>query len=216
MFLLELFCHCKENNAMDKLKRNLLLWPFVILLFSVFTGCSSSNVRTSVADNSNLQRYRTYSWLPAKVSSNNPEYNSEILNDKIRNSVENELAARGMMRNDENPDVRIAFNIYTEQRQGVYSSSSPYYGGFYGPGFYPYYYGSFGPYYGGYWGWGGSTISTYNYTEGTLILDMVDAHTNQHVWRGASDREIDDDTPDKDMVKMVHKIMDEFPVKEHK
>ena len=48
------------------------------------------------------------------------------------------------------------------------------YGYGYGPGRYH-----------GTWG-GGGGIETYNYTEGTLIIDIVDASSKQLVWRGTA------------------------------
>ena len=43
---------------------------------------------------------------------------------------------------------------------------------------YGYGYGHWGGYY------GGSNVTVTNYTEGTLLIDMIDTEKNQLVWRG--------------------------------
>ena len=53
------------------------------------------------------------------------------------------------------------------------------------------------------------------YLEGTLILDIIDAHNNEITWRGWASKALDHD-PDPDNVRMyvnkaVEKILEKFP-----
>src|SRR5688500_9783301 len=131
--------------------KNYILFVFTTAL--LLTGCSG--VDTQVSRNVNFNAYKTFAWMPAKENTDNPKFKGPLVEQNIKENVENELAEKGIMRNDQNPDFLIDYHTYTEEKQGVdpgYSSPfmGPYYGGyggFYGGGFYgnPYY-----GYYGGY------------------------------------------------------------------
>ena len=71
-------------------------------------------------------------------------------------------------------------------------------------------YGGYGYPYGGY-GYGSHGVVT-TYTEGTLVIDIIDAGTNELVWRGSAVSPMSDETYDaKDINKAVEKILEEFP-----
>ena len=80
--------------------------------------------------------------------------------------------------------------------------------------------------YGG-WGWrfypwGGTPFPygyaprrTYTYTEGTLIIDMIDARTNQLVWRGSVAGTVDNPANlERQVEKAVRAILKQYPVVE--
>jgi len=74
---------------------------------------------------------------------------------------------------------------------------------------------------GGGWGWRGfggmgmatSTTTTSEYTEGTLVVDIYDAHTKQLVWRGTATDEIKSkqEKREKQMEKASEKLFKKFP-----
>jgi hypothetical protein len=69
-----------------------------------------------------------------------------------------------------------------------------------------------------YWGHGGRDIDVYNYQEGTLIVDLVDAQTKQLIWRGAGSTAIDNsggspEKTDKKVNNVVGKIFSKYPPK---
>ena len=70
-----------------------------------------------------------------------------------------------------------------------------------------------GGYWGGYWGPGGT--STYEYEEGSLILDFVDAKSKKLIWRGAAKAEVNRvNTPEKAeklISEAVQEILKNFP-----
>jgi hypothetical protein len=115
--------------------------------------------------------------------------------------VERELGARGFVKVDENPDLLVSYQSYTEQRLETTG------GGYYGSPF---------GYYGGFGGWGmwGSPSRTYTTTDGVLVINLIDKNTNSTVWRGSAEGNVDDvDDLDKKIQKGVHSIFEEFPDK---
>ena len=68
-------------------------------------------------------------------------------------------------------------------------------------------YGSYyGDYYGGSWGGGSSTITVRTFRVGTLVIDIVDAKTDELVWRGSAGNIILVDNPTK-MTKKIDKAI---------
>ena len=66
---------------------------------------------------------------------------------------------------------------------------------------------------GRYWGRGG--FSVYQYEEGTLVLDLIDAKSRDLIWRGAAKADVEVATTpekrDKLIQAAVHKILENFP-----
>lgn len=60
-----------------------------------------------------------------------------------------------------------------------------------------------------------TSTSTYNYTEGTLVVDALNPQTKKIVWRAIGTKELDENkTPQektKSIDKIVNKIMEKFP-----
>lgn len=116
--------------------------------------------------------------------SNDPLSTNTIEAGRIRNALVAQLEANGFTQAAQNPDFIVAFYATTQQKTSVQSTGfGPGFGGFgYGRGF-GWGYGIPG---GGRWRWGyGPDIWTTNYTQGCVMADIVDPHTNELVWRGA-------------------------------
>jgi Protein of unknown function (DUF3300)/Domain of unknown function (DUF4136) len=61
------------------------------------------------------------------------------------------------------------------------------------------------------WGWGGG-VDVFNipHTESTLVVDIIDAQTNQLVWRGYDNETIDYNKSEKTIQKSVEKLVERF------
>jgi len=63
----------------------------------------------------------------------------------------------------------------------------------------------------GWWGWPrGYDVWAVPYTESTVIVDMIDAHTNQLVWRGYDNDTLNTKNPDKTLSKAVDNVLARF------
>jgi hypothetical protein len=157
-----------------------------------------------------FNHYKTFGFSTADINVNNPAYKSGLISSKIRNDIIGEFQKHGLTYSKEDPDLLISYTTFTKDKQQM--SNWGYYGGypmmmyprfFYGPYMFGYPYMGYGPYGGG----------MYNYTEGTLIIDVTDARTNEQVWRGLVKGNVSDvGALSKSIDKGVRAIVKKYPV----
>jgi hypothetical protein len=136
----------------------------------------------------------------------NPMYSSSFSRQRIQRAFDEALASRGMSRNTKQPDFLLQFHTYTQRVRRNY----------YGGGGYPMMgWGRFGwgmPY-GGYGYYGGGYPYSSTNTDGTLILDLVDAKTGAIIWQRAISGDVSNPNKlDRQINKGVKKLMKNFPV----
>jgi hypothetical protein len=143
--------------------------------------------------------YRTYS-LKDGTPTGNP-----LLDNRLVSAIEMQLAAKGFVRQDTDPDVFVVYHVAMDKEKDITSYSS-------------------GPMYGGYgYGWGGgwgSTTTDVRVREiliGTVAVDLVDARLKQVVWRGLGTKEINTNAKpekrDENISKAMEKIFKNYPPK---
>jgi hypothetical protein len=161
---------------------------------------------TDFDKSADFKNYQTYAWGKSKADVSNPIYNSDLINDKIRTAVENEFAKRGIRKNEQDPDFIVNYHTYTREKQkasGGYPFGYPYY-----PfRFYPFVYGWGFPYY------RMMPPAVSEYTEGTLIIDIVDRKSQDLVWRGTVSGDVENISGLKKQIeKGIKAIMKKYPV----
>ena len=173
--------------------------------------CAPAVRVSSDFDNSaNFTQFRTYAWYhpPGRTATDTTRYDT-FLEKRIRNAIEAQLATEGFAFNATNPDVKIAFDLRIENETRL-DPTARY---SYAPGF-----GGWG--YGGYMGWGYNygynhmppAFMTYNYREGTLVIDMVRATDNELVWRGYGVTELTNRTVREENIRdIVTRIFQKYP-----
>jgi hypothetical protein len=184
--------------------RAINLYGFIAgILLLGFTGCAVTDIDRSA----DFHRYKTFAWGKANVDVKNPAYKSDLINRRIKTTVEKEFAKRGIALNQADPDFTVSYHTYTEKKEQQRSGGS-YYGYPYFPRFYPF--GGWGfPYA---YGWGGPA-QTYTYTEGTLIIDVTDTRTKELVWRGTVSGNVNNvSSLQRQIEKGVRAIMKKYPV----
>ncbi len=152
--------------------------------------CSPVSVRHDYDPQANFNNLRTFSWLPIPQKA---EVNQLVVR-RIRDAVTNELQAKGLQRNSQNPDFLIAMHGTSKEKLEIqdwgYSSRSSAY-------------------------WGGRDISIRQYTEGTLILDFIDAKSKQLIWRGVAQGAVDPGATPEQRTKRINdgvaKLFAKFP-----
>lgn len=185
--------------------------PLYVALFFLtlsLAGCATITVTTDYALEQNFSGYRSYAWHPDGIEKT-PSLDAmggDIFDTRIRRIIEQTLADKGMVKSDR-PDFYVNYSVVTEDRVSINSYNS--YGG-YGPGWG--YYG-YHPY--GAWGAGSSHTSVSYYTQGMIIVDLVDAQSNKLVWRSTADSRLDQKSgPEKkeqDLSKSLAKMFANFP-----
>ena len=137
------------------------------------------NTYSQMDPTADFSQYRTYAFYD-QPATDNAEYES-LVTYFLKVSVAQQLDARGMSYDPENPDVVVNFFINTKEK--VSSRSVPTMSG---------YYGWRDPFYGP---WPGYAYETRidQYTEGTLTIDVADAKAKKLVWEGAVVGRVTDD-----------------------
>lgn len=183
-------------------KRNIYI-AFALLLLGA-SGCAVTDFDRSA----DFAQYKRFAWGESHVDVRNPVYDSDLINKRVRQIVEEEFARRGIVRNEDNPDFIVSYHTYTEKKERT-SASSPYAYRYFPFGFYPFAFGwvPFGyPYMMG-------APQVAEYTEGTLIIDITDRRADELIWRGSVSGNVDDiPRLRKQIEKGVRAIMKKYPV----
>lgn len=141
-----------------------------ILFIFLVVSCSSVNVSSDYEKSTDFSNYKTYAFY--KKGIDKVEI-SDLDKRRILRAIESEMNAKGLVKS-ENPDLLVS--IFTKSKEKVDVYSNNYYG------WYPYYYGyGYGSYGMGY-GFGYNNVSTS--TQGTLFIDLIDAHKKELAWQG--------------------------------
>jgi hypothetical protein len=163
-----------------------------VLLGSAF----GQQIQTDFDHQANFSRYKTYSWQEVKAS-------NSLWDDRIKNAVDAQLAAKGWTQVDNDGDVAIVAIKMTKTQKTL----ETFYDGFGGGG----------------WGWrrfggygdsfGDSTTTEHDYKEGTLVVDIFDAKSKQLIWRGSAEDTLSESAAknEKNLDKGVAKMFKEFP-----
>ena len=170
-----------------------------VLLAAALSACSTMQIASDYDVGTSFAGYRTWAWAPEpRQPTGDPQLDSDLLDKRVRRAVEHELPARGFQQVKSGADFLVDYHVALASKIQVRAIGSPY---GYGPGDWE----LFGP--------GGTYARTYD--EGSLILDFVDAKTNELVWRGIAWAEVyPADGPEERERKVneaVRRIVERFP-----
>jgi hypothetical protein len=174
----------------------------------LIVGCAKTiDVHYDYDTGADFAKYRTYDWLP------NPEKakDDSLTIERIKNAVNQELSRKGLSQDTLNPDFIIALHSGRERKVDVTE---------WGYAYVPRgYYRS-----GAYWTVPrgdiqlDKEISTYEYEIGTLIMDFVDAKTDNLIWRGTGQAIVEPSISPEEQEKRINdgvaKILANFPPEE--
>lgn len=162
----------------------------IILALAALTACSDQiTVRTDYDRAFDISTYTSFVWMDKEgiEARNNPLYYNELNDKRIRGAVLARLAGKGYIVNAEKPRLKVHYHIVIEDKTQIRSDTySPY--------------------------WIKSERDVYTYREGTLIIDFMDAETNELLWRGwaisaLSDTEqMSDDLIHEAVTKIIAKL----------
>jgi len=127
-------------------------------------GCATMTVSSHIESGINFAEYVTYDWGPPDgLPVGDPRLdNNPFFNDYLQGAIEKSLARKGYDRAVHGgADLLIHYHAAVNQKIDVYGVDHRY----------GYCYENCEPEYS-------------NYEQGTLVVDVVDAHTNKVVWRG--------------------------------
>ena len=190
--------------------KNYLAALLIGMLF--LSACSSIQVTSDYDKTVDFTQFKTfeyYGW-----ADNSDRILTPFDKERIEKAFGEEFRKRGLTYVKEGGDLVVALYIVTERKSETtaHTTSMGGYGGYGG------YYG-----YGPGWGWGGgyggmghstTPYSTYDYTVGTLVVDVFSKADKKLIWEGVGTKTVDDDpqTRDDSTPKAIAAIMKQYPV----
>jgi len=156
-----------KECRMQSRTRGLALGACLIAL----AGCAGQRVSTDYSPSVGFTQYRTFALVSRPDSASH-----QLLDDRVRNAVEAQLESKGLSEADPKAaDLFVGYGVVDHTHKEINT------------------YGT-----GGGWGWGGwgwrrrwgvawptslqSSIDSY--TDGTVVVSLVDAKTRRVVWQG--------------------------------
>lgn len=186
-----------------------------LILFFAFFSCGPQ-VRTARPTDVDLSKYSTFAYLPnADVEMNRDDMDDKEVNERILQTVNMQMERHGYQLDRQDPELLVLISVKKDQEVGVdrdpvyatypygtygVNTVSPYYTNYYYNDFYTY--GAVAGY----------DTDTYAYTEGTLIISLVDRETRNTVWKGMTSEAIFSGSTTDEIVQLVDDIFDEYPI----
>ena len=153
----------------------------------VLAACSTMRTNIDYDPSYDFNQAKTYNWIP------NPQIAqaNELFDKHFRKVMDEKMAAKGYSVNESNPNFLIAYHGDVQSKVDVTNWGYRY------PGWY-----------------GG--VEVYQYEEGTLIVDFVDAQSKNLIYRATLTAEMDRGSSDferrqKRISEAVDKILKSFP-----
>lgn len=165
----------------------------------LFGGCATVSVANDFDRSVDFSRYKTFGLVGGHMVVNGVQDDANTLvRDRIQNSVLTVLASRGLVQNNDNPDLIVGYQAGARTRTEI-EGMGPYMPGV-------------GPYWNaGWWTPGYMDWWTRTYEEGTLVIDMVEASSKRLVWRSYIRGEVRPPITQENLDKAVAKAFKNYP-----
>jgi hypothetical protein len=158
-------------------------WIGLVVTFGLVSGCATQlQVGSDYDRSATFRDYHTFAVMqresPGLESPLNP-----LVAARVEDAIRMDLRERGYVeaRDPQVADFVVDFTIGTRERTDITTNPQPYAGwGWGGPGWWG------GPYW-------GDPVDVHQYREGTLSVDVFDAHSHRPVWHGWAKKELSDD-----------------------
>lgn len=187
-----------------------------VVMFSIIGCGGTTNVQTAKTTNRDLSTYDSFAYLPnssAEISGRN--YNDEQVNTAIIETINMNMQEAGYELDRENPDLLVLVSTKTDLE--TETTAQPVYAR------YPYAGATaraVSPFYNNYYYTGYNRINnivgydtdTYQYEEGTLVINLVDRETEETVWKGVASENIFNQSTTGAIQDMVNDIFEQYPL----
>ena len=178
----------------------------IVPVLFYLAACSTLNVQTDYDTGYDFSTLKTYAWLEGAAPSDDIRINNSLIINRVVNAVNNNLQSKGYVLTDAGKaDFYVNWfgGIENRIRQETIDT----------------YYGHLGYRsdnwgYRGYWP-GHIRTYTFEYQQGTLIIDIADNRNKQLLWRGTGRKYLEEnETPEEitaGINQLVTGILENFP-----
>ncbi len=179
--------------------RSLGVASFSLLL----VACATLRVGSDFDRGNNFSGYHAFAWMPRESHGTR----NALVSQRAHDAIQAELIRKGFsnVQDAAAADFVVDFTIGAHERMDIRSYPAPYTG--------PWLWG-----YPDWWGYPywGNEVDVRSYREGTLSIDMFDAHTHRAVWHGWAKKELsqhDIDRSEAPIRSAVATVLEQFPPK---
>lgn len=206
-----------------------ILYKIIIPVILIF-GCSpSATVYSDQLQGVNFTEFKTYAILPVVDTASSSLYHNAILEQNLVASIDREMTSRGYKLDRENPDLLVNLHLKLKDRQETVvervplTSTYTYYNPSMDPALNTPVHPQLGPQYSGSYYYPhytristvyGTEMRQIEYTEGTVVVDLIRTSDSYLIWRGWSQETIDPSAASSDLQFVIEEIFREYPVKE--
>lgn len=182
-----------------------LLRVVVLLIVALVAACATP-IQSEHLAGADFAGYHKFYWRapPANRPVRNPITDNTIVDQRVAQAVVHTLTSRGFEQVSDPAQADFIVTYLTSTQQQIRSTGGvsvgigfgyPFYNPFFGTAFYPAF-----PY------------DVRSYQQASLIIDIIDAHTHQLVWRGWTSNELTSANYSSQAVdRAVQRILAEFP-----
>jgi hypothetical protein len=174
----------------------------VLTLALTLWACTSFNVKTDHDDTADFSSFKTFAFAGLADVNKGGIYDNSLMQKRIESVVARELTTKGVRQVglDEHPDLLVHYWVNVQDKQRLESGGTSV---------------GVARYRGGY-GWGagyGGGVTTVEYKEGTLILDLVEQAKKELVWRATIVGTLQDSAEDNVELgnKAIAKAFEDYP-----
>jgi hypothetical protein len=175
----------------------------LLIVSAVLPACNAFNVQTDHDSTVDFSAFRTFAFAGVAEENRGGIYDNTLMHKRVESAVVRELTAKGLRQVglDEAKDLLVHYWVHVQDKQRLESGGTSV-GMARGP-------------YGGY-GWGvgyGGGVTTVDYKEGTLILDLIEPAKKQLVWRATIVGTLQDSTQDNVELgnEAIAKAFEDYP-----
>jgi hypothetical protein len=157
-------------------------------------GCTTVHVQTNADSATDFSCLRTFSFGDGKTVAHvgGLQVDDPLVSERIRGAVSVQLEAKGLTRVSDHPDLLVRFLAGVRERKELDTWGLV----------------GYSEWYPGYEDWW-----TRRYTEGTVIVDLVDAHSQKLVWRAYMEADMDNPSQGGKVIDAaVAKAFQRYPV----
>lgn len=141
--------------------------PGLITLVALYlVACAPRIAVHSDFDNKvDFKTFRTFAMSEAQdpLDPAFPMYDNELNRQRVQEAIKRQMLALGFIYQEQNPDIMVDFHIVIKERTSV-DTYHPEGGRF----------------------WRSFEVEVYDYTEGTIVVHLVDNRSQQLVWQGSA------------------------------
>lgn len=158
----------------------------MLIVGGAVAGCAHTNARTDFDPSADFARYHSYYWAGGRDVTGGGSLENSLVDKRIKDIIGAQLSSKGLSEVAENakPDLVVLYWIGAKEKTSIQTVPGA------APGVA---WGRYDPYWGGRWGRTYDDVVVRNYTEGTLIVDLIDANTKQLAWRAYLVQTVDRD-----------------------